>query len=141
MTLRLTKRYCARDVLLCSKGSVSRDAYAIPLVTNRRQVLEKRLAQDLVDAVFQRLHARGFNQGAALVVQLKLDIGMGQSVVGHLPADVLDFSGDRLHELLSRRNVVEELADLDQSSLRPGNFAARDEFPSFKRKLEARLGF
>jgi len=80
---------------------------------DRNQLVENFSAEDLVHALAVSRYRRGHQHGVGGRVQLEVLIRMGQSVVGHERCDMRELGGFRLEKFFARRNIKEEIADLD----------------------------
>ncbi len=83
------------------------------------------LAQHLVDPVAQRRRRRTLHDAAPGRDQRHADVEVAERDLRHEARDLRRLRGIRLEELAARRQVVEQVADLDARPLGSGDFARR----------------
>ena len=117
------------------------DALQRQQCAHRNQLVERLLAEDLIDALRMVCHRRRNQHGIRGRVQLPMHFGMRQRVMRHQRRDVRQLGRFSLQKLTSRRNVEEQIAHRDAGSQRqPGffdgkNFAAGNLDNQFRRHL------
>ena len=89
---------------------------------NGEQLIEYFFSEDLIDAFAVSGDGRGDENGISRGMQLKMFIGMRESVMCDQGGDVRKFGGFRLQEFLACRGIKEEIANRDGCSGGKPNF-------------------
>ena len=120
---RLTKTCCGpRDgPLLAERGDEPAHRDAGRLLVDRHEVGP--LAVDLVEPLLERTGRRRFEQHALAALEREADLRVAERQLGDEPRDLRGLRGIGLQELSPRRQVEEEIADLDQRAFRRADLA------------------
>ena len=106
------------------------------------QIFECLVAEYLIDALLQRFHRRDVQQLRGAMTELERFLGMRQAVVRGKRSDVRQLGLIGPQKLLARRNVIEQIADRDSCSRRPGKLVASQDLAArdFNRRSRGLLG-
>jgi len=109
-------------------GDVGAERHLSPLALRRHQRRGIPLREDRGDPIEGILH-RGPGEGAPAVPSyVEVDLRQGEGGPGQPVSDVPPLGGGGLQELSPRRDVAEQLRDLDSGPLGPRRGARRDQF-------------
>ena len=122
---RLTKTFCgpAHRPLIAERGDVAFDRQPPGLLADLHEI--GALAEELKEPLAQPRRRRTLQQRAPAAGEREAHLRIAERHLGDEPRDLRRFGGVGLEELAPRRQVVEEIFDLDRRALGHARLALR----------------